>query len=52
MTAGSASIHSGSSAEDGACGIEAHVMLGQPSVEDIARELANTALLHAAPKIS
>ena len=37
MTAGSASIHSGSSAEDGACGIEAHVMLGQPSVEDIVR---------------
>ena len=50
MTAGSASIHSGSSAEDGACGIEAHVMLGKP--EDIARELANTALLQAAPKIS
>ena len=49
MTAGSASIHSGSSAEDGACGIEAHVMLGQPS-EDIARELANTALLSCSPK--
>ena len=32
MTAGSASIHSGSSAEDGACGIEAHVMLGRPLV--------------------
>ena len=31
MTAGSASIHRGSSAEDGACGIEAHVMLGQSS---------------------
>ena len=52
MTAGSATIHSGSSAEDGACGIEAHVMLGRPLVEDIARELANTALLSAAPKIS
>ena len=35
MTAGSASIHKGSSAEDGACGIEAHVMLGQPSSTDI-----------------
>ena len=38
MTAGSASIHIGSSAEDGACGIEAHVMLGQPFVSDIPRE--------------
>ena len=41
MTAGSASIHRGSSAEDGACGIEAHVMLGQPSTIDA--NCANTA---------
>ena len=39
MTAGSASIHSGSSAEDGGCGIEAHVMLGQ---RGIAANCANT----------
>ena len=50
MTAGSASIHSGSSAEDGACGIEAHVMLGQPFISDIPRELANTALLSCCPE--
>ena len=50
MTAGSASIHIGSSAEDGACGIEAHVMLGQPFISDIPRELANTALLSCCPE--